>query len=493
MSFEDVLRKKETDRVLEQILERAVDLTSSDGGSIYFIERNERLADGPAKVLRFHYSLNKTLQARNTLKSQAILIDEKSFAGYVALTGKPLRVDDCYALDPSLPCKFNPSFDKKFGYKTTSTMAIPIVSEESGNSIIGVIQLINKMNDGEAIPFTKQDEVLIGAMASQTAIALEKVELHEEIEELFESFVQASVTAIEARDPTTSGHSERVANMTVELAKTHDGFTVDQIQELRYASLLHDFGKIGVREEVLLKSNKLYPHELETIMLRMDLLKQSKETELWRSFAKDKGKLTVDKIQNKVLQFSDKIEEVRELIKQADKSQVLKENMSIAKLIQDIKDLSKGFERQLLTEDEFYQLSIERGSLTPGEREEIESHVTQTYLFLKTIAWSKKFSNVPTIAYAHHEKLDGTGYPRKIISTEIPVQSKMLTICDIFDALTASDRPYKKALGLEKALDILHMERKAGKVDPNLLEIFIERKIFDFGLKHPSSVNKKVA
>jgi len=505
LSFEDILERKETDLVLDQILENAVRYTSSDGGSIYFIERANRKGETGDRVLKFHNSLNKTKLKKNAFKSDVVNIDDKSFAGYVALTGKCIRIDNCYNRTDKLPCVFNKSFDEKTGYKTVSIMATPIVSEKDG--LIGVVQLINKTKSingvTETIVFTDHDELLVEAVAAQAAVALEKAELSEEIENLFESFVQASVSAIESRDPTTSGHSERVATMTTELAKSVDTlkvgplkdiiFSKQQILEIRYASLLHDFGKIGVSERVLLKANKLYPHELESIMLRMDLLKKSKESEVWKRLHFDETiKISQEEAQKTVKEFSERVEALKEAVVRADRAQIKANDLDINSLLCEIREISKSIDQVLVTEEEILRLSIPRGSLTEGERQEIESHVTLTYNFLKRIAWSEGFANVPSIAFAHHEKLDGSGYPRKLNASHIPIQAKIMTVCDIYDALTALDRPYKKALSAERAIEILHYEVKDGKLDPELLKIFVEAKVFNFGTNKKEDLKKAV-
>lgn len=274
-------------------------------------------------------------------------------------------------------------------------------------------------------------------------------------ERMLESMVKAASKAIDARDPTTSGHSSRVAKMTVELARATDRIdsgdlkdeTFDryQLETIRYAALLHDFGKIGVREHVLVKANKLYPWDYERIQLRLELQKAVGEI----SEADKKNYL--------------------EIIDTANSPTVLLQEPALA--------LKKIHEAGIISKQEYQYLSIPRGSLTNGEREEIENHVTQTYDFLKQIDWTQDFSRVPEIAKAHHEKVDGSGYPDGI--TDIPIEARMMTVADIYDALTASDRPYKRAISTDRALDILQFEVNSNKVDAELYQIFVEAKIYE--------------
>jgi response regulator RpfG family c-di-GMP phosphodiesterase len=315
---------------------------------------------------------------------------------------------------------------------------------------------------------------------------------------LFEGFVRAAVTAIETRDPATSGHSFRVANLTVALAEAVDRaesgpysavrFSRDQMRELRYASLLHDFGKVGVREEVLIKAKKLYPAQLEVIQQRFGLVRRTLENENLKARMDFLAKHGNEKFLAAQKDFEARLaERLRELgeyeeaIIWANEPTVLPEGnfdrlLDIANLhYQDM----QGKKRPLLTMDEVQMLSIRKGSLDEEERLQIESHVVHTVSFLQQIPWTSELRNVPEIARGHHEKLNGTGYPYKLSAPEIPVQTRMMTISDIFDALAAADRPYKKAVSVERALEILDLSVHDGELDSGLFEIFVSAKIFD--------------
>jgi response regulator RpfG family c-di-GMP phosphodiesterase len=322
--------------------------------------------------------------------------------------------------------------------------------------------------------------------------------LYEAIQRLFEGFVRASVIAIEARDPTTSGHSFRVANLTVALAEVVDRcetgpfadlrFSRNEMKEIRYASLLHDFGKVGVREEVLVKARKLYPAQLDLIKQRFQFVKRSMQAESLTKRLKyvlEKGKEEFLAAQPKFdAELGDQFAELDAYfatVLRSNEPTVLPEG-SFEKLA-DVAanhfiDMD-GQDYALLTDDEVRLLSIRKGSLDESERLQIESHVVHTFKFLQQIPWTKEIRNIPAIARGHHEKLNGKGYPFKLSAPEIPIQTRMMTISDIFDALSASDRPYKKAVSLERALEILGFAVKDGEVDGQLFEMFREAKVWD--------------
>ena len=512
----------ETHKVLEMILEKATDNTNSDGGSIYLVEKVKQDSIGGARphhlsMLRFSHSLNLSVPQDGRMKQKLLELNTGSIAGYVAMTGQSVRIRDAYCIPENAPFRFNADLDRMQKYRTKSVLAVPIRTNKG--KILGVVQLVNKkrpqrrssdqqFDDNSSIrllektiiAFSEHDDKLMQAFASHAAVALENAKLTEDIGNLFESFVKASVMAIEARDPSTSGHSDRVAQLTVRFAEIVDSlnsgplkdirFSHEQLREIRYASLLHDFGKIGVREAILTKGQKLFPHELETIMLRLQTINSVNEARAWRTCS-EKLVEVIQKndgtdpqaVMSKFLWAVDSFQKHTELIRRgvlkANESQVLDRDFDINALMNEIKKLSTDVGQKILDEGEVVKLSVRRGTLSPHERSQIESHVSHTYEFLSQIAWTEPLANVPDIAHAHHEKLDGSGYPRHLRADQIPVQSRMMTISDIYDALTAFDRPYKKAVDIVRALDILHLEAKEGKLDQELLKIFVEAKIFE--------------
>lgn len=400
-------------------------------------------------------------------------------AGTVAQSGLVINLKDAYS-DP----RFNRGFDLANDYRTKSVLAVPMRGAQGETT--GVLQALNAA-DGA---FDAEDEELLLALGAQAAVAIENAMLYEDISALFEGFVSASVVAIESRDPTTAGHSSRVASLTTCLAEATQHvstgpyaglkFSAEEYQELRYASLLHDFGKVGVREPVLVKANKLYPHELELLEMRFALARKDRELASFRrrlAAAQGGDARALEALETTRLHGElAELQSAWDFVVACNRPTVLAQGgfEKLQELSRLSFDAGNDVTRALLTPHEVSVLSIPRGSLSTDERREIESHVTHTYRFLSQIPWTKNLKRIPEIAYAHHEKLDGKGYPRAMASVTIPVQSKMMAISDIYDALTASDRPYKKAVPHEKALDILKMETDSGQLDKDLFRIFIE-------------------
>ena len=510
--------EKELSKLMQILLDKAIEVTEAEGASVYLYEEHSKqnlnnvISLQKESELRFLRTVNRRVGQR---EQQGLLkVNESSIAGYVAKTKQMLNTKDCQNLPEDAPYLFNSELEKNSGYQAQSMLTIPMITADG--KIRGVLQVINKLSKKglesieaskelsakNILSFTEQDEELMSVFANYAAIAIENAQLTENIENLFESFVRASVKAIEARDPTTSGHSDRVAMMTVELAlathKVGEGpykdlsFSEEQIKEIRYASLLHDFGKIGVTEPVLLKKKKLMDRELESILMRFDSIVDREETKLWRNLCekwvedqKEAGvKIDADKAYREAAAqidtIKDRVRAMRSQVITANEPQVMSADFDINKLIDKITQANDFFGGKVLTQSEIKTLSIPRGSLTPLERQEIESHVSHTYEFLKQIAWTGDLTHVAEIAHSHHEKMDGSGYPRGIHGEQIPIQARMMTIADIYDALTAFDRPYKKSLSPARALEILVKDARAEVIDGYLLKIFIEAGIFHF-------------
>ncbi len=456
------------------IVRKARELTFSDAGSLFVVEEHDQ-----QKRLRF--AVAQTGPDDDGVLMDALLpLSTTSIAGYVAVTGESLRIDDAYTIPESAPFRFNRAFDDKNNYRTKSIACVPMRNLQ-GN-VIGAIQLINhkpsfhleldspEHTEEVVRPYDQHDERLLTALASQAAVSMENARLVDAIQNLFERFVHASVKAIEVRDKSTQGHSERVAALTVAQAEAINEidvgplaglhFTVEQIREARYASLLHDFGKVAVPEYIFAKAKKLPDGRLDTIRLRFLLaIEQAKTVE-------DKEALR---------DLMAKIENANEPNVVADAAD---ETMLRA---MDLRYRDVDGPRQMIEPFEYDYLTIPRGSLSNEERDRMQEHVTQSFLFLREIPWQETpWRDVPDIAYGHHEHLDGTGYPRKLKGEAIKPQVRMMTISDVFDALTASDRPYKKGMSIERALDILTKEfAQRGKVDPLLLDVFITKRLYD--------------
>jgi HD-GYP domain-containing protein (c-di-GMP phosphodiesterase class II) len=517
----------DTEKLLEMILTKSREITRADAGSLYLVEEQvvgskpvaiepEIVISGAKmavpkraetkKVLRFRLAQNDSI----TIPFREVMVDisDKSIAGYVALTGETVALDDAYHIPDGVPYQINRKFDDDSGYRTKSILAVPMRNQKG--EVVGVVQLINSKRDfdvklsnvkivsTQVIPFPIRLQEMVVSLASQAAVALENSRLYEDIKKLFEGFVKASVTAIEARDPTTSGHSFRVANLTVALAEAADRapdglyrdvkFTRDQMKEIRYASLLHDFGKVGVREEVLVKAKKLYPLQLDLIFRRFQFAKRTAENEMLRrqlQLLLQKGRDEFDKaspdFERELAAELVRLDTEFKIVANSNEPTVLPEGSferlyEIAK--RGVRDMD-GTEFRVLQEDEVRLLSIRKGSLDDSERRQIESHVVHTYNFLEQIPWTTEIRAIPDIARGHHEKLNGQGYPSNLAAPEIPLQTRMMTISDIFDALSASDRPYKKAVTTERALQILGFAVKDGELDANLFQLFVDAKVFE--------------
>jgi HD-GYP domain-containing protein (c-di-GMP phosphodiesterase class II) len=503
--------ERNTGRLLELILSKARAITDSDAGSLYVIESvspdespdlRQPPTDKPEPQRRLRFTVAQNDSVSLSFREAVLDITERSIAGYVALTGETVMLDDAYELPADVPYVFNRTFDEATGYRTRSMLAVPMRTPKG--QVLGVLQLINGMRDGHVTPYSPAQSALLISLASQAAVALENSQLYTEIQQLFEGFVRASVVAIEARDPATSGHSFRVANLSVAFAEAVDRidsgslatvkFSRDDLRTIRYASLLHDFGKVGVREEILVKARKLYPAQLEQIRDRFRLARRTLEwsavqarldfvlahgADAYRQhlFAFDaQDRLEADRLEGQLSE----IERANEPTVLADGSFEKLKEISAATYT----DLD-GSTQPLLNEDEVRWLSLRKGSLSETERRQIEAHVVHTYRFLRQIPWTHEIRRIPGIALGHHEKLNGSGYPYKLSAPEIPVQTRMMTISDIFDALSASDRPYKKAVPVEHALNILDGEVKDGALDRDLFAVFIQARVFDRWLVEP--------
>ncbi len=492
--------EREIDKLLDIILGKSRFITGADAGSIYVVEGDD--PDPARRKLRFKLSQNDSVCFDS--REFTIPVSPRSMSGYVALNKKPLNIPDVYDLPAHSPYGFDRSFDAKIGYLTRSMLCAPLMSRKG--EVIGVIQLINKKRDPDrklltpedvdrlVIPFDERSEELLSTLASQAGIALENAILYSEIQHMLEGFVRASVEAIEQRDPTTSGHSRRVADLTVTLARAVEAVTTgpyrevtwtrDDLSELEYASLLHDFGKIGVREQVLVKAKKLFPEELANIRGRFDFAIRSVEVDVLsrkiRLLERGASARDLEELDRELAERRAEIEAAFEAIAAANEPTVLKggDFARVEAISRETYVDLNGNVLPLLRAEEVLCLSVARGSLTSKEIDEIRSHVTHTYEFLSQIPWGKQFRRVALIAGAHHERLNGTGYPNRLRAEEIPLQSKMMSVSDIFDALTASDRPYKKAVPLEKALDILNFEVRDQHIDPDLVKIFIEARVW---------------
>ena len=512
--------EKDSNKLLRLILFLSKKITGADAGSIFLIEE---LEDG-SKQLRFKYS--HTFSKQIPIEEFVLPYNTKSIAGYVAIYGKVLNLPDVYNLSENDPVSFNKSIDQQQGYQSRTMLVVPMKNHI--DQIIGVIQLINSKEDlrmsrkssgneafeikletpedflTKVVPFDERYNSLMEAVASQAAIALENNRMIKQIETQFEEFVKASVTAIESRDIATSGHSFRVAKICTEMARAinleADGpfkdltFSETEIKELEYAALLHDFGKVYIDLAIFMKGKKLFPKDFENVMLKINYLYRIIEL----NYAAEERKIAEMKAGNAVsahelekhqsaLQIKlERIRSIKETIEKLNEPTVTDKDPRdvLAEIMTEIEEPCcidiDGNRISVISDFERENLEIRRGSLNEEERREIESHVTHTYNFVSKIPWPPEFKRIPEIAAKHHEKLDGTGYPNRLKGKDqIPVQARMMAIADVYDALTATDRPYKKSIPTERALSILQEEANHDKIDADLLAVFITHQIYE--------------
>lgn len=491
--------EKDLGALLNRIISEGQRLASCDAASLFLVDKRDKAAP----KLVFKLTRNDSIEFH--FEEKSFPLDSNSIAGYVALSGKELNIDDVYELDTDCEYQFNRTFDAAMNYRTRSMLVVPMRNYRG--EVVGVLQFLNRKPDAKlildspekalehTIPFDAAITEVLRSLASQAAVSIENSVLLENISSLFDGFVQASVNAIEQRDPTTSGHSFRVADLTTQLATNlpssgiaefkNISFSESQMKEIRYASLLHDFGKVGVREWVLVKEKKLTSEGLIEFKYRVQLERERATSRLYKTLYESlqAGLLNQQKrheLEAQCQQRLDQLEKFLHAVVEANEPTILPDGtFEHLQAIRDYPFLNMDGEQQnLLTDNEFMALSIRKGSLTEDERLEIQSHVTHTVDFLKRIPWTPELSGVTQIAGSHHEKLDGSGYPKGRHESEIPLASKMMTVCDIFDALTASDRPYKQAMPLERALGILSIEAEHGMLDKTLVNIFVESKTY---------------
>jgi len=499
---------RDVDALLRLILTKTREIAGADAGTLYVVETGsaENSTSGALPRLRFQLTQNDSMEFPYV--EDALPVSEDSITGYTALHGEAVALDDAYAIPSGRPYRFNPAYDDATGYRTRSLLTVPM--KNARGEVIGVVQLLNCKRRGSAClrtpadvakqvqPFSARAIRLAESLASQAAVAYENSRLYQDIESLFEGFVRAAVTAIEQRDPTTSGHSLRVSRMTVGLAEIVDRsdagsyhglhFTRDQMKEIRYAALLHDFGKVGVREEVLIKAKKLYPAQFDVVQNRFDYIRKEIEARCEQR----KFRALLDLPREEALRRVAAIDEEfrRSIAKLDDDFAVIVESneptLEASGQFERLFEIARqtyldprGSERPLLTTEEARFLSIRRGSLDPQERRQIESHVVHSFNFLMQIPWTNSIREVPGIVRAHHEKLNGTGYPFRLKGLEIPVQTRIMTICDIFDALSASDRPYKRAVPPDRALTILEDSVANNELDSELFQLFLQGRVYE--------------
>ena len=486
------------DQLLEMIVDEARAFTDSDGGTLYLVTD-----DGAS--LRYSIVQNETLNMRmGVAAGQPIpwpalplkvdgLLNNSSVSAYAANSGEMVEIQDVYEAT-GFNFEGARKADERNNYRSKSMLVIPMRDHE--NEVIGVLQLINARDPEtrETIPFAAEFRELTAALASQAAVAITTARLIRDMQNLFEAFIQAIAKAIDEKSPYTGGHISRVSNLTMEIAKrvNEEGeglfprgkFSDDEMYELRLAAWLHDTGKITTPEHVIDKHTKLETifDRMELVRIRFDLaISQAKLRAAEEKLGGDEY-LTPEQIAN-----VDRLKEEFKFVSGCNATQEFVRDEVIVRLdaiAAEAIETINGTET-MLAPDELYNLHIRKGNLTTEERKIIENHALMTIKILEQLPFPKKIKNVPAIAGAHHEKLSGKGYPLGLKGDEINLQSRIMALADIFEALTARDRPYKQPKKLSECIKILNFMVKDEELDPIVVQFFLDNKMhIDYAKQH---------
>ena len=470
--------------LLELIVREVRGFTRADAGSLYSVDRNQ---------IRFEVAQNDTLAARKnevyeSFRPYPMPLDKTSIAGYVAITGETLNISDVYDLTGDEEYRFNPAFDDRNRYRTRSMLVVPIRTQQ--NEILGVLQLINSLDKQNNVTvFESEQEDLVASLASQAAATIQNARLINAVHEIFAALVRYSASAIDARSPHTAGHSRRVATYSMRLARSaneesegtlEDVFFSDkELEELNYAAWLHDIGKIGVREELLERVDRLTPASMELISTRFEAIKLAvaRDFERQRRDEEDSKETDHTKLERRLRKVDEDLGFIRRI------NRATRLSSEEIRRIEEIQTKSfrnaRGEVRAYLSEEEVHHLSLPSGNLTGKEFQEVRGHVLQTLNIINKIPFTNDLERIPVIAAAHHEKLDGSGYPLGLTASDITIQARILGIADVYDALTASDRPYRGAMPVPEALQHLIKEAEEGKLDRDLVDLFVRKKLYE--------------
>ena len=484
--------EKDTNVLFEMILDEAKNITNADGRTLYSKNKEGNLNFEILRTDSTNIIMGGTSGVEIPYYPVKLWIEkdcpnQKNVSAYVALTGETVNIEDAY-FEEGFDFEGTKQFDKKNGYRSKSFLAVPLKNHE--NEIIGVMQLINAQNDkGEVIPFSSEMQEQIESLASQGAVALTNKRLVEELKTLFEAFIKLIATAIDKKSEYTGGHCERVPKITMMLAdavaKTKTGrykdfsMTEDERYELYIAAWLHDCGKVATPPHVVDKGTKLETifDRIELIKTRMEILKRDVEIQfLKRKLSKVKDL----KYDEEYLKDIDQLNSDMEFLEQCNIGGEYMDPKLQSRVISISKRKLKlyGKEQEFLSNDEVQNLNITKGTLLPEEREIINDHIAITIEMLEQLPYPKNLKNVPEFAGGHHEKLDGTGYPKGLKSNQMSTQAKIMAIADIYEALTAADRPYKDGKNLSTAMRIMGFMKNDYHIDKDLFEIFVKSGVY---------------
>ena len=492
---------KDTSRLLEAILVAAKKITNADGGTLYRVDTEKKLVH--FEILRtdsLNIAMGGTTGVEVPFYPVRLFDDEgrpnnSMVVAYAVLRDETVNIADAYGAG-GFDFSGTKNFDAKTGYRSQSFLTVPMKNHE--DEIIGVLQLINAKdrNSGATVAFSEADQRLAESLASQAAVALTNRQLIDQLEGLFESFISLINAAIDDKSPYTGGHCQRVPMLTMMLADaagaTEDGPLADFAMtdkdryELKIAGLLHDCGKVTTPVHVVDKATKLQTifDRIALIDTRFEILKRDAELAALRSklVAPENRLGEWDRAERTLKARLRQIDEDRQFLRFCNfGSEAMREEDS--QRVQDISTTYRwrdgdGSEADFLTADEIKNLTIRSGTLTPEERQIINHHIEVTIRMLESLPWPKHLKNVAEYAGGHHERMDGKGYPRGLKRDQMSVQARIMGIADIFEALTAKDRPYKKGKTLTESLQILGRLRLNGHIDPDLFDIFVSQKVY---------------
>lgn len=484
------------DRLLEMIVEEGRKFTNADGGTLYIMSDDE-------KELHFAIVQNDSLKVRMGGTAKKItwgpvkLYNEdgtpnySNVSSYAALSGEVVNIPDVYHAE-----QFNfegtRRFDSETGYRSQSMLVVPMRNHE--DDIIGILQLLNSRDKEKkkTIPFSMECQELTESLASQAAIALTNSRLIKDLQNLFESFVKTIATAIDEKSPYTGDHGRRVVELTMLIAeKINEAekgpfkdvyFDKDQMNELRISAWLHDVGKVAIPEYVMDKPAKLRTvyDRIELLRTRFEIIKRDLEIDLLR---KGQGRKDISNAGAPSEDYENELKKLREdyhFLSAINKGTEFMSDEDI-KRVQDIagrKWAMDGELQALLGDDEIQNLSTRKGTLTDEERKVINNHAAVTFKMLSQMPFPRKLKNVPAYASSHHERLDGTGYPLGLTGDEIPLQARILALADVFEALTARDRPYREGNTEAQAIEILGFMVKDNHLDADIFDLFVEEKLW---------------
>jgi HD-GYP domain-containing protein (c-di-GMP phosphodiesterase class II) len=487
--------ERDINRLLENILIAMKTITNADGGTLYRRTEEDQLRFEIMRTDSLNIAMGGTTGV--PIPFYPIFLADKDgkpnnsmVAAYAALTGRTVNIPDAYT-EEGFDFSGTRNFDKKTGYRSKSFLTIPMKNHE--NEIIGVLQLINAKDrkTGDIVAFSDADRKLGESLASQAAIALTNRLLINQLEELFESFINLINTAIDDKSPYTGGHCQRVPTLTMMLAQAVNDsesgplsdFTMTDKDryELKIAGLLHDCGKVTTPVHVVDKATKLQTiyDRINLVDARFETLKRDAEIAYWKRRAE--GGADVAALDGELAARCTQLDDDREFLRRCNVGgEMMKpEDQERVQKIAAYQWVNvDGKQVNFLSDDEVYNLTIRAGTLTAEERQVINHHIVATIKMLEALPWPRHLRNVPEYAGGHHERMDGKGYPRGLKREEMSVQARVMGIADIFEALTAKDRPYKKGKTLTESLSILGKMRLGGHVDPDLFDVFIRQKVY---------------